>query len=261
VSLLAQRSHSGRKQLAVFFMVAIAFASGQSAYGGSVLFQTPDGSKTGGGSVSATALFITNGNSLQIVLTNNTLNTGNIAQVITGIRFTINGAATSGNTLNNASGYVAEVIDDGTYSNAKNGSIAPHWALTYPKNTFNLNTVPGTGGQPYDGIIGPGASGSNMSSGSFPNANSSIASSDPHNPLVLTTGTFNLTIGGTFNEKNITGVIFQFGTLAGQNTVPGEPGDEIIQEVPEPATLSLAGIGLVGFAGYVYRRRRQKAAA
>jgi hypothetical protein len=243
-------------------LVAIALVfSRQSAHGGSVLFQTPTNSTTGGGPVNATALFTTNGSSLQIVLTNNTLNTGNVAQVLTGIRFIVNGSTTSGNTLNSATGYIAEIVANKTYSNAQLGSIAPHWALTNPQNTFNLNTVPGTGGQPDDGIIGPGASGSNMSSGSFPLANESIVTNNPHNPFVLTTGTFNLTISGSFNQTNITGVVFQFGTLAGQNTVPGEPGDEIIQEVPEPASLSLAGIGLVGFAGYVYRRRRQKAAA
>lgn len=37
--------------------------------------------------------------------------------------------------------------------------------------------------------------------------------------------------------------------------------NEGITEVPEPATMSLAAVGLIGFAGYAWRKRRQKAAA
>jgi LPXTG-motif cell wall-anchored protein len=58
-----------------------------------------------------------------------------------------------------------------------------------------------------------------------------------------------------YNNANYTGGA----ALTGYAT--SDEGNNTITETPEPATMSLAGIGFAGIAGYVWRKRRQKAAA
>ena len=86
-------------------------------------------------------------------------------------------------------------------------------------------------------------------SGSYPNANGSIAGNGPHNPFLAGTLTLTLTVPGVTANSTFSNVVIQFGTTA---TPPEE------QQVPEPASMLLLGTGLIGTAAAYRRRMRNK---
>ena len=198
-----------------------------------------------GEQVNATAAFTTNANGTISVTLNNLLsNPNSISQLISDLRFTVGGLSTTGALLTTSSGTELTVNANGTYSTG--GSVATGWGLTSPAaSTLYLNVL-GTPTGPEHLIIGTSST-NNYTTGTYSNANGSIAGNSAHNPFLESGATFTISLAGVTANTAITSAAFSFGTTPGliesQGTPSGGPGTN----VPDGgATVLLLGVGLVG---------------
>jgi hypothetical protein len=185
---------------------------------------------------------------VHIALTNMLANPTADGQLISGLDFVISGATGPG-TLTGASGLISFVNPStGTYTAGVQQNLTkpyPHnpdggkstWSLV---SQGELTTL--SGKKPEYLIIGPDNLGHYSPSlgGHYSASNSSILQ---HDPVVLGTGTFDLTIAGVTAGSKITGVFFEFGT-DGQR-LPGDPPGLVVNAVPEPSSFALGGLGII----------------
>jgi hypothetical protein len=184
---------------------------------------TPDGP------VNATAVFTLGNGTLHLVLTDLLQNPTSDGQLISGITFTLSGASGPG-MLTGASG-LDSVVDTthGTYT-AGVASSLPHWSLVTGGDLTTLS-----GKKPNELIIGPDDHGGfDPNVGRYSHANSSISQ---HNPVVLGTGTFDLSIPGITGSSIVSDVSIQFGTAP--------YSVDAISAVPEPSTLAISAVSIV----------------
>src|SRR6516165_9045176 len=128
--------------------------------------------------------------------------------------------------------------NDGSYT-AGVASTLPHWSML---SSGDLTTL--SGQKPNELIIGPDDHGGfDPTVGKYTNANPSISQ---HNPVVLGTGTFDLSIPGITGSSVISDVSMQFGT-EGYSLEP--------VSVPEPSTLTLSALSIVVIGLAALRRR------
>lgn len=222
------------KALGFFAGLGLAFLVGGQSARAEILWYTPTGATTGGGSVSAQAGFTVSTNFVTIALTNLEPNVGNIAQEISGLRFNVSGGTSSGALATSNSGPISTIDtgNGGAYTSGVSDSLT-RWTATESGATVTLTTL--SGGQPNRLIIGPDDHGGfDPTIGKYAAANSSI---DTHNPNILGTATFALTVPGATSSSSIDHVVFLFGSIPGSNEVQGQ--------VPEPSTLLLLGAGLL----------------
>jgi len=212
---------------------------GQSADAAVLTVTTPVGATAGGLPVSATATLTTLADTVQISLTNTLVNPTSVVQNLSDLGFTLSTGQTAANvTLLAGLGLERTVAANGSFVDG-NG-VFPGWAVDSTGSPIRLHLL-GTATAPAHTIIGPPDGG-----GTYSNANNSIAGNGPHNPFLAGTVTFALIIPGVTDASAISDVVFSFGTTEGNN-VPG---------VPEPASLTLLGLGMAGMAGYSWRRRK-----
>lgn len=237
-----------RKMLLAFLI--IAFIGSSSLWADTMTFVTPAGSTdTAGDAVSAQAVVTTGTNSVTIQLMNLVTNQKDAGQSLTDFSFTLGGSAIGAAAIGSSSGTAVAVGSLGAITSTTAGADAK-WGLGVSGNTLTLDWFTrthqsGAGNAAYT-ILGPACT-----TGGYCNANGSIASNPAHNPFIQGGLDFTLNVSGVTSGTAISNPVFSFGTTAGDN-IDGVPSTS---PVPEPASLGLMGIGLVGLA-FVLRRKR-----
>jgi hypothetical protein len=214
-----------------------------------VVYQTPSGSTTDGGSVDATASFTVGTGEVTVVLTNLGENPTADSQLLNGLIFTVSGATAV--TSTSGTGDISTISSGGSFTTGVSSSLN-RWTTTDASHVLTLTAL--GGGQPNQLIIGPDNHGGfDPSTGSYTSAKSSITGK---NPSVLGTATFVIDDAGITSASTISSVTFRFGTDADSNTVTGA-----LEAVPEPASIVSGFIGLLCTVTFAASRSRRLRAA
>lgn len=207
---------------------------------------------TGAGcsTTNVTGTIVAGNGTVTITLNNNLTNAQvvSVIQNISAVYFQVSGYNGGAVTLGSSNSTQSTNID-----NAGNavlaGAVNPTgWAAGNSGNTITVCVICAFGisspAGPDQTIIG------GTGSGTYANANGSIAGNNPHNPFLVGTSTFVLNVPGVTVNSTFSNVVVQFGTSATPPTPNGE--------IPEPASMLLLGTGLIGVAAGVRRRLSKK---
>jgi len=202
------------------------------------IFSTPTGAVNPltGTPVSGKADFNLTGTTLTLTLTNTISGIRSAGQLLTGLTFTLSNG--SGVGLTSQMGDLVTVNSNNTFIDGGTSTLG--WGFgTTGANTFEVCVICSGGVTspvtPSEGILGPVSA-----DGSYDNANSSISGNGPHNPYVNGTATYKFAVPTGVTASD---VFFQFGTA---------PGGAI--SAPEPSSILLLGLGLLGLAVLTGRR-------
>jgi len=236
-----------RKMLTCFAVVLTCFCAGlgsNSAQAGMITFTIPSGTTVGGQPVSASATITTSNDTISVTLNNTQANPTSVIQALSDLFIKFDNSQVAG-SLTSSSAMERTIADNGSFTNGS--TVSTGWEVDNITSGGLRLHVLGTPPAPSHLIIGP-PNGSNV----YSNANGSIAGNKPHNPFLAESATFELNVPGVSADTTITGVTFSFGTTEGNNVpVGGGP-----PAVPEPASVVLAGLGVMGFAAYRRFNRR-----
>lgn len=234
-------------------VAATLLIAAPSAFAASITF-TGSGSSSDG-NLAASGQFTTNSGSITIVLTNTLAPAaiGSVGQALSDVTFTLSNApGTAGSA--SGTGQLGNFTTDSTVTYV--AGAPTRWtdagSITVNGSTVHMTAI---GGGTPDQLILPFV----PNGGSYPNDNSGVAN---FIPFIIGPGTFTLNFAGITANTIVTAVSFSFGTqdehvitgecTAGNCTGGGGGGG---QTVPEPASLALFGVAMLG-AAYRHRRKR-----
>jgi hypothetical protein len=215
------------------------------------------GTTSGGNAVNGTAeISSAGGNMLTIILTNNQTNMVSAGQGISGLSFQITNSLgqvlnISPVTIEDQFGRQVKFMSSTTGVDVNGSGVDDlGWGLSN-QNPAYLNALGFTGKEgtnPPDELILGIPTGTASNGVVYANANSSIANSGPHQPFVVQTATFSVSLGIALPDGfKITNVQMYFGTNA-----------DTITQTPEPTAMLLLGTGLVGLAAGIRRKRKNR---
>jgi hypothetical protein len=180
-------------------------------------------------------------NTITVALTNLLVNPKDVGQNISDLFFNVSSGTVGTGSISSSAGLERTVNSDKTYTDGS--VVAAGWQYSGSGSTIHLDGLNGAPATPSHTILG-----SPDASNLYSNAKGSIAGNGPHNPFLAGTVTFTFSVTGVNADTTISNVLFSFGTTSGDN-VPGTA-------IPEPASMTLAGIGLASLASVVAARRR-----
>ena len=267
--------------LALTAQLFLAHAAGASQ----VLFDTPANAKDAlGNPINAEASIITTGSGLThimtILLTNKVSNPIEAGQLLSGFGFTLaidpnndhvsfQFVPQSSASIDASQGSEILIAADGSFTPSPIPNVvATGWAIVSNAGaSYNLcDLCPGGGGAgPKHTIIGDPvfvvAKGAFLYDAAV--GGSGIAGDGSNNPFLTSRGgavRFDIKILGLSDAVYADTASFSFGTGQGTNLnlvgVCTQSCDTVVLRTPEPSTLMLIGAGLVGLAGYGWRKRR-----
>jgi hypothetical protein len=200
--------------------------------------------------VTATANFTLSANQVIIDISGLMANPTSVAQALSGISFSLSGTGTpTGGAISPTLSTAPQVTVAGDKTFTTTGALpiplSPiGWTGTFGGVANQISAL-GTAQPDFTILGGPGGA-------TYANANSSIAGSAVHNPFLFQTAQFVLTYtGGVSANTTVSNVVFFFNT-------DGTP----VAAVPEPATVTIAGIGMASMGLFrIFRRRNRSEVA